>query len=272
MRIQILGTAAAEAWPGLFCGCDTCRRARAAGGKDLRSRASLQIDDAWKVDLPPDTYLHLVRHGLDFSRLRHLFITHSHHDHFAWQELEYVRPPFAHDLAAPPITLYGNDAVRAKLDGGIAERAADYLQVRPAEPFVPIAADGLTFTPILASHAPPEQSLNYVIQSLAATVLYASDTGLYPRETMAHLARYRFDLLIVECTQGLLPHPSELHMGWGGVLRLRDDLAKTGAVAAGTGLVITHFSHNIGLLHDELQEAVAPEGAHVAYDGMILEV
>jgi phosphoribosyl 1,2-cyclic phosphate phosphodiesterase len=77
MRIQILGTAAAEGWPAVFCGCQTCLRARAAGGKDIRSRSSVQIDNEIKIDLPPDTYYHSVRHNIEFSRLKHLFITHS---------------------------------------------------------------------------------------------------------------------------------------------------------------------------------------------------
>ena len=73
MFIRILGTAAAEGWPAVFCGCQTCRRARAAGGKDLRSRASVQIDDVFKIDLPPDTYSQAARFGLDLSVLKHLF-------------------------------------------------------------------------------------------------------------------------------------------------------------------------------------------------------
>ena len=38
MEILYLGTAAAEGWPALFCGCEICKRARAAGGKELRTR------------------------------------------------------------------------------------------------------------------------------------------------------------------------------------------------------------------------------------------
>ena len=38
MKLQYLGTAAAEGWPALFCTCDNCARARAAGGKNIRTR------------------------------------------------------------------------------------------------------------------------------------------------------------------------------------------------------------------------------------------
>lgn len=55
MEIQYLGTAAAEGWPALFCDCDICRRARAAGGKDLRTRTQSMIDGTILIDFPPDT-------------------------------------------------------------------------------------------------------------------------------------------------------------------------------------------------------------------------
>jgi len=271
MRIQILGTGAAEAWPALFCGCKTCVRARQAGGKDYRSRASLQIDDLYKIDLPPDTYYHMVRFHLDLSALKYLFITHSHEDHLAGHELAYVRPPFAHNLAHPPIRVYGNAAVASMLEP-VAGRCQGLLEVHQAEPFLPIKADHLAFTPVIAEHAPPEQALNYVIQSPSATVLYACDTGLYGEQTMGFLAGLHLDLAIIECTQGTQPLPSTYHMGWEGVLRLRDDLAKLAALPAQAPVVITHFSHNIGLLHEELEALAAPEGVTVAYDGITLEL
>ena len=36
MEIQYLGTAAAEGLPALFCDCETCRKARNIGGKEVR--------------------------------------------------------------------------------------------------------------------------------------------------------------------------------------------------------------------------------------------
>jgi len=270
MHIQILGTAAAEAWPAVFCGCNTCVRARKSGGKDFRSRASVQIDDIFKIDLPPDTYHHSFRFNVDFANLKHLFITHSHDDHFQPTTLNYLKPPFAHDLRNAPVHVYGNADVIGTLETrGDIEKLP--MRLVRAEPFVPIRADHLTFTPILAHHQPNEQSLNYVIQSDSATVLYASDTGLYEQPTMDHLAGYKFTLLIIECTQGTLDMPSTWHMGLSGVLELRQRLIALGAAAIDTPTVITHFSHNMGLLHAEMEEIAAKQGITVAYDGIELD-
>lgn len=263
MRIQILGTAAAEGWPAVFCGCETCVRARAAGGYNLRSRASIQIDDIYKIDLPPDTYYHVIRHGLDLSKLAHLFVTHSHGDHLDLVEMNYMRPPFGHNLANAPIKVYGNETVTSAIAARYGEGKLP-IELVTLKPFEPISVDSLVFTPIEAHHNPNELCLNYVIESDSATALYASDTGEYEQHTLDFLESREFDLLIIECTQGTLPYPATNHMSFEAVLRLRDALAKPNGVRT----IITHFSHNIGLLHDELEAIAGPEGVEVAYDGM----
>ncbi|MHB9035344.1 MAG: MBL fold metallo-hydrolase [Armatimonadota bacterium] len=271
MKIQILGTAAAEAWPAIFCGCDTCKRVRIAGGKNLRSRTSLQIDDIFKIDLPPDTYYHSIRFGLDLSRLKYLFYTHSHGDHFAPDEIEYTKRGFAYDLSNAPITIYGNPRVIGAIKS-ICERQELPVDPRAAEPYIPIQADNLTFIPIIAAHSQTEQCLNYVIQSDTATVLYASDTGAYEREALSYLSNLKFDVLIVECTFGPNSrHRANTHMNLDAVLDLRRHLARSGAVKPSTRTIITHLSHNIGLLHEELEEIAGKSGVEVAYDGMIVE-
>lgn len=272
MRIQILGTAAAEGWPAIFCGCNTCARARVAGGKNLRSRASIQIDDIFKIDLPPDTYYHSIRFGLKLSELKYLFFTHSHGDHFAPDEIEYLRTSFAHNLKNAPVRIYGSPKVIGTIRKRC-ERRSLPVELNTAEPYVPIHADYLTFTPVIARHSPTEQCFNYIVQSEQATVLYASDTGLYDQDTMVHLTGYKFDLLIVECTLGTsFLIPSRRHMTLRGVLKLWARLIQAGAATRETRVVTTHFSHNIGLLHDELERIAERSGVEVAYDGMILEV
>lgn len=271
MRIQILGTAAAEAWPGIFCGCETCVRARAAGGRNIRSRASIQIDDIYKIDLPPDTYYHMIRDRLDLSALAHLFITHSHFDHFAAAEMEFFDPPFAHKLKNAPIRVYGNETVInavKSLRTGIPAT----IELVALDPFVPVTAGKLTFIPVTASHMPAENCLNYVIQSDRATVLYASDTGVYQTSTIDYLSGLKFDLLIVECTFGTRDIPATGHMNFNAVLELRDMLRKRSAIASNARIIITHFSHNMGLLHDELERIANPEGVEVAYDGMTIQI
>ena len=271
MEIRILGTAAAEGWPAVFCGCDTCNRVRAAGGRSVRSRASIQIDTIYKIDLPHDTFSQAVRNGIDLSQLAHLFFTHSHGDHFDIAQIGYFKPPFGHNLKNAPVRIYGNETVT----GAISSRFGDSLPIEliTVEPFVPVKAGDLTFSPIKAHHNPHELCLNYTIESAdAKKVLYASDTGEYDPETLDYLKQQRFDLLIIECNQGTLPYPATNRMSFEAVLRLRDNLVQSGAADASVRTFITHFSHNIGLLHEELEAIANPEGVEVAYDGIVLNV
>lgn len=269
MHIQILGTAAAEAWPALFCGCETCRRARATGGYNFRSRASIQIDDVYKIDFPPDSYHHLARWSLDFSRIEHLFFTHSHEDHFALRELAYLRPPFAHNLASPPVRIYGSSTVTSAVEEHFGSLVMP-IELVTLSAFEPVAAGELTFTPIVARHKPTEECFNYVVSSDSGAFLYACDTGVYDRPTTDFLRSARLDLLIVECTQGTLDMPATSHMSFEAVLDLRNTLIDSGAVRPDVPVVVTHFSHNMGLLHEEFQAIAGPEGVRVAYDGMEL--
>ena len=63
MRIRYLGTAAAEGFPAVFCNCAACKMARELG--ELRTRSQALIDETLLVDLPPETYYHTVRFGID---------------------------------------------------------------------------------------------------------------------------------------------------------------------------------------------------------------
>lgn len=56
MKIKVLGSAAAECCPALWCECEFCEKARNEGGKNLRRRTSYLIDDDTLVDLGPDFF------------------------------------------------------------------------------------------------------------------------------------------------------------------------------------------------------------------------
>ena len=62
MKIQYLGTAAAEGIPAIFCECETCKKTRERGGKNIRTRSQALIDDKILIDLPADTYLHFLQY------------------------------------------------------------------------------------------------------------------------------------------------------------------------------------------------------------------
>ena len=93
MKLKYLGTAAAEGVPAVFCNCEHCKYARKAGGKEVRTRSGAIVDNVIKIDFPADAYMQSLLHGLDFSNLNHVLITHTHSDHYCVKELENRRHP-----------------------------------------------------------------------------------------------------------------------------------------------------------------------------------
>jgi len=61
-------------------------------------------------------------------------------------------------------------------------------------------------------------------------------------------------------------------MGLGGVVKMKDELKRRGAIGDNTRVVATHFSHNGGALHEELVRAFSGRMDEVAFDGIVVKV
>ena len=81
MKIKYLGTELLKVGPVFFV-IVSIAGGKEKGGKNIRTRSSVLIDDDLMVDFPPDSYWHIVNYGIDASQIKHLVITHSHQDHF----------------------------------------------------------------------------------------------------------------------------------------------------------------------------------------------
>ncbi len=271
MELTIFGTAAAEAWPAPFCRCAPCQEARRRGGPNIRSRSGALLDSDLKIDFSPDTVSHMLRTGRDLADVRTIIFTHQHSDHIAPHELAWSAPPFTNTPPKEPIAIFGNTTVTEMLTEAFPNRKPEFLDLRPAlQPFVPITTPtGDTVLPLPADHAPG--SLVLRIKRGDKTLFYGHDSGLYPEETLAALAAGpALDIALFDCTNGGQKTSNRGHMGVDGVVRMVEELRQRGPIMGSTKLVATHFSHNGGLLHEELVEAFLPHGIAVAFDGMIV--
>lgn len=276
MKLQFLGTAAAEGFPALFCECDTCQRARRAGGKDLRFRSGFLVNDTVMIDLCPDVMALQQRMGIRLAAVRDLFITHSHSDHIDVEELCMRRDPvFCQPPDPRPMNVYMNAMAKSRLDDYVPhehEHYARYLNLTVLEYFKPYTTEnGLTLTHLPANHKPNENAGFYVITDGEKTAVYAHDTGVFPAESMAYLKTLSIDFITLDCTYG----PNSNRDGHMGIPQNREmvaELRAAGALKEDAVVVINHFSHNGGMLYDELCEAVAPDGFLVSFDGMTVEI
>ncbi|MGQ9525692.1 MAG: MBL fold metallo-hydrolase [Armatimonadota bacterium] len=267
------GTAAAEGWPALFCRCPVCLEARKLGGKNVRTRAAYALGDRIRIDMGPDTMAHSIRYNLALENLQHLLVTHSHQDHWLPSELYYRKPGFSLVPEDAVLTVHGNEHVVGSLRERLGDELGRYrLALNPIKLWEWIdLGDGVSAVPIEADHAQQETAVNYVIRANGKTLLQGNDTGWYPEQTWEFLSQLRLDVVLLDCTNGKID-AGRGHMGCSWVVRARDRLAEAGALAENCRFVATHFSHNGGWLHEELEEYFGPHGIEVAYDGMAIEL
>lgn len=281
MKLHLLGTAGYEGWPAVFCGCAACRRARQAGGKNLRTRSNALIDDVYKIDLGPDTFHHALTYGLDLSKLEHIIYTHGHPDHFYPAELTNLFPPFAQRTSEQPAELHiwGPDTVMQGIEReiGVSLKDQPWVHLHTLQPFQTMQVGDALVTPLPANHDPNQTCFIYIFERGGRRLLYGHDSAYFPDETWHYLEGRRgatvqkLDGVLLGCAFG--PNPGErLHMNIDTCLAVQRRLREAGCAHDETRFIATHFSHTGGLLHDELEAAFGDSGFIVAYDGLVVEI
>ena len=281
--ITILGSAAAEGIPAMFCGCPLCRKAAELGGKDHRYRTAYKVNDRVRIDFGPDTLAQEYKFHLHSERLRHLFITHPHEDHLYCNLLFYRMPGFSAVPDGNLLTIYGSRGTIAEImqalwstNGFNGDLNRYKLKTVIFDYFEVIKPEGedMEVIPLPASHyfdRPYIQPAIYVIRSGEKWILIANDTGDFPDPTWKFLKEqeFHFDIVICDCTYGTRSLKSG-HMGGEAVLEVKDRLEKMGSITKETKFVVNHFTHNAQCTHEDLQNYFNPHGIFVGYDGMEL--
>jgi phosphoribosyl 1,2-cyclic phosphate phosphodiesterase len=180
--------------------------------------------------------------------------------------------PFAKLLNQKFLTIYGNEKVFMKIQNTVERRVLEgSIKAKVLRPYEEAKVGPYHVTPLLADHAKDEQCLIYIISKGSKTILYGHDSGWFPEETWKTLKNFRLDLVILDCTNGALPQ-IKYHMGLEGDIKAKNKMLEDEIADKDTLFVATHFSHNGGLLYEELREKLEPNGIIVAYDGMTLEL
>ena len=275
MKITVLGSAAAEAIPALWCECETCATARERGGKDVRRRTSYWIDEDTLVDFGPDAFWQATAFGIDLRRIDRIVFTHRHFDHLNPMELTWRRGGFSRvtksiDVFASRPTLTRLVAIPST-DGAIV--SLDELRIAPHElrAGVAVESDGFGILPLAANHDPGGSPFIFVLSRGGRKVLICNDTGDPPEATWQCLAGQGIDAAFIDSTMGLAHADcASGHMGVNAVVKARDRLLACGALKPDAQVFANHFSHNGHALHADLEAFFAPKGIGVGYDGMVV--
>lgn len=287
MKIKYLGTAASEGWPAVFCDCDICREAAKRGGKDLRFRSGVKIDDDILLDVSPDLYAAVQKFGVSLKDIRHAFITHGHSDHFNVHLLHWYGPNFNHTNSGDKLNVYGSTGVHKRFDAQEKEWNDQYiegwLEYKEVNPFETIHVDeNTTLTALPAVHARPgEGAQTYLVERGGSRMLYLHDTAEVVEEFYTFLKGKRVDMVSLDATVG----PKELKDGKGHMNFERDveafrRMKQEGIADENTKFVVNHIcihpchDKETGRMyfHDDMQKMMDEYGVIVAYDGMELEI
>ena len=283
MKVQYLGTGAAEGVPALFCNCEYCRglRARIArgeGGREVRSRTQVLLDGEVSIDFPPDAFYHMARFGADLSAIGYLLVTHSHMDHFYAHDFILRGYKYAHKMTAPQLTVFGNREVGEVFRGcrrrEMRPDVASTVRFHTVGAFEEIAFGDWRAYSFPAHHSSREPLL-WMIERGDRRVLHLTDTGRIPEESMEFLRALgrRADLVTLDCT--FLwedTDPYARHMNLKEAANTVERLTDAGVCDERTVKVITHFSHNSAPSAQAVARAEREYGFTAAYDGMTVEI
>lgn len=275
MKLLICGSAASEAIPALFCKCRICRKARKLGGKEMRSRVAYQLGDTVRIDFGPDVLMHQFKYDLHYERLRHLFITHSHRDHYYPLALGYRMDGFSYVEADNIMNFYGSAAVLNMLNDTFKYLKTDFekCRINPvrlcAGRTVEMPEEKMTLVPLPANHALSEEAFIFAVRKKGKQILIGNDSAYFRDETWEPLHDFKFDIVILDDTGcGLDISADGGHTGGKFVLDTVTRMKNEGMAEEQTLFIVNHFSHNGKMNHEDLEKYFNPHGIEVAFDGM----
>jgi phosphoribosyl 1,2-cyclic phosphate phosphodiesterase len=254
MKIQFLGTGAAEGIPAIGCDCAHCTRARHEGGKLVRERNAILFslpDYELLIDCAPD--IRGLINKYQITKLDGILATRSRYDHIGGiKEFEYW--PGQLDFLA-------EDALFEAIKREHWTEMLDIVMFHiPYYPGSSLYFGGFSVIPFAARRRRPIFGIS--MKEGETRVVYTSDTPSrltnYARRVM-----WNCDLLIVNAPT--FDMVNEDHINALEAIELKD---RVGA----RQMILTYINHE-NMPHDELAKFLRQvQGVTVAYDGMTLEV
>lgn len=267
MRLLFLGTAAAEGYPGIFCRCAFCTEARRLGGRNLRFRSALLVNEDLLLDFGPDIQASALRFNQSLWSVTTGLVTHAHLDHFYPGNFEMRADVFTGGLPPPTMHLYGPKDVTTVLEEAFPDLATVHLESHTIQAFDSWKSGGYAITAYRAYHAVENlEALFYSIEAEQHAILYATDTGRFPEDTRQALQGRSFDVIVLEETMG--DGTYDQHMGFDSFLEQVQWIRTMGLLRPGGRMIAHHFSHSGNPVHSELESIFTPHDIEVAYDGL----
>ncbi|MGK6353264.1 MBL fold metallo-hydrolase [Parapedobacter sp. DT-150] len=253
MTIRFLGTGTSQGIPVIACDCAVCTSVNV---KDNRLRSSVLIQVGGRniiIDTGPDFRCQMLREHV--THLDAILFTHSHKDHVAG--LDDVRA--FNRQQGEAIDIYGTMEVHEAL-----RREFYYAFSAKKYPGVPqLELHEITSAPfgLFDMEVVPIEVMHYMMPVLGFRIgdfTYITDAKTV-HDTEIHKI-IGTKTLVVNALQ------RESHISH---FTLDEAIAFAQRIGA-EDTYFTHISHRLGL-HDDIEKEL-PEGIHLAYDGLVLDI
>ena len=281
MKITVLGTAAATCMPLTFCNCDVCKESRKLGGKNIRKRSSIIINDELLIDMGPDSINACYMYGIDVAKVKYLLQTHSHSDHFdaghfvtRWSE--YAVKDMEHldivcsDGTAKAMNHMVNENESIDLFDKKWQEDLNYSLnlIKHGEK---IKIGDYEITAIDSKHDPRVEALIYIISYQNKNVLYGTDLLEISDEAWDVIRNYKLDVVFLDQTYGK-GYNAGGHLDAEMIAKYVKKMKEENIINDSSLVYGTHFSHEGNDIHDKMEELAIQNDYHIAYDGMKLEI
>ena len=188
MKLTYYGTSGGAGIPEIFCSCPICEHARRERGKNIRTRSQAVLNGEISIDYPVDILMHTMHGGLDMRKIKHVLITHNHHDHFLSDDI-LSRPQGVEGAVHFYLSEKSGTDFKKKVEqteddfnSGRRIRTSNFkVEVHMLDMYRPEKILDYDIIPIPARHAEAIGSLNFIIRKDGKSILWAHDTGFFTK-------------------------------------------------------------------------------------------
>jgi len=269
MKIQFLGTGAAEGIPALRCLCPACRTARIKKGPSIRQNACIYLEgdqgERLLIDFPSHCKASLNDHGIKDTDITDLILTHYHQDHTNGFFFLAGSPENNGIITGTPLNVHLSRDTLQSLSGQFnINGSCSFHLLEDQKGF---SVGSLKITPLETGHlSRPEEAgrrcFGFLFDSPQHRFAYLADSSMaLPEASREKLKERPLACLILECTFADNPE-SRRHFDIAGVLALHSFIQPE-------RMILTHISHR-NYDHEPLTELMEPYHIEVAWDGRII--
>lgn len=292
MELLFLGTGAAEGYPPVYAQNQGRKIWGQTSGRDLRLRSALRIGKRYQIDISPDNHVQNFLHGVDMHFVEDILITHTHCDHFNFNQVadksmarNHGNGKKIHLHMTPSAAAWTRKVEQFFVDNSNisneekVSRATDF-PIHTIDYFTKTKVGELEVEVIKGNHlayGEDEASANYIITlPNQKKFLYATDTGYYTEETWNYLKGKTIDTLIIESTWGNTRREEfpDGHLDCFSCVKVFERMEELGVLSRNTPIYLTHINPHHTLNHSGLQEYYDQTSftATVAWDGLKLKI